>query len=138
MSEDESIPHILARISKSTRVPWVAVILAMIASIALLALQDISLVASVTDVLIFTGFMLVNASVILLSFKEPFGARPFRIPFNIGKLPVTAVLGIFTCLALLLSFDLGIILIGVGFIIMGDAFYELTRKLHHKKKGLAF
>ncbi|MBU1120352.1 MAG: amino acid permease [archaeon] len=135
IGEDEDIPHIVAKIHPKTRTPYIAIALVFIATVIFVFLGRIDFVAYATDYVLFLVFIVINAAVIAMRFKEPNTVRPFRIPFNIGRIPVTAVLGIITCIVLIgqiLQIHLDVIITSSVIIVIGLAFYEVARIRHHK------
>ncbi len=119
MARDRALPAPLCRVSKRTGTPTLAVLFAMIMSLLMLLLGDISLVANATVYGILIVFLFVNLSVILLRRRVPDADRPFKIGLNIKWMPVTAVLGAVVCLLLLFSFDPLIILIQFTIVVAG-------------------
>lgn len=129
MSRDGSLPKILSRIHKSRRTPWVAVVFIMFCTMLFILLGDIKLVASITDFCTFAVYCFVNASLIILRYKEPNRKRLFSVPLNIGKFPILPFLGLVTLI--LLTVNLKPVSILLGFIILISAvpFYYLLRKI---------
>jgi len=128
MSKDRSFPKILSKVHKKRRTPWMAVLVTMIFSMLFVLLGDIKIVASITDFGIFSVFILVNASLILLRYAKPKVKRPFKTPLNIGKFPVIGLLGLISCSTLLFHLEPITLLYGVGLIFAGVVFYFLLKK----------
>jgi APA family basic amino acid/polyamine antiporter len=85
-------------------------------------LGDLTLVASVTDFAVYLVFLAVNATVIVLRFKQPAIKRPFSVPIRFGPVPVIPVVAIGAVLVLLTQLDataagLGVLLAGLGLIV---------------------
>ncbi len=97
----------------------VAIVAVMLLSIAFLFSGDIAFVASANDFILFATFVVINASLITLRRKEPELPRPFRVPFAFGWVPVLPVLGILTCLFLIVHLDGAAILLGLGIAVVG-------------------
>lgn len=120
ISKENALPKIFSRVSKKTKTPFVAVIGVVIASMIFLSLGSLKLIANLTNFTIFVTFIVVNASVIYLRFKKPTNTG-FKIPLTFKKIPIIPLLGILSCIFMLinLSFDVliaGLILLGIGFI----------------------
>jgi APA family basic amino acid/polyamine antiporter len=128
MSKDGSLPKILSKVHKKRRTPWIAVFVTMIFSMLFVLLGDIKIVASITDLGVFSTFILVNASLILLRYVKPKAKRPFKTPLNIGKFPVIGLLGLISCSTLLFHLEPITLLYGVGLIFAGVIFYFLLKK----------
>jgi APA family basic amino acid/polyamine antiporter len=86
---------------------------------AFLFAGEIDFVANVTNFTLFVTFVVINASVILLRYRAPEAVRPFRIPGNIGRLPVIPVLGVFSSLFLLAQLDAMVLLVGGVLVVIG-------------------
>src|SRR3989338_6806738 len=129
IAEDKELPHIISRVDRKTQTPTVALIVAAVFSIAFLFFGNISTIANATDFLLFAAFIVINLSVIKLRYSLPEAERPFKIPFNIGKLPVIPVLGVLACLFLISGIEARIIGVGAALAFLGLAFEK-----HHWRK----
>ena len=119
MSRDGSLPKILSRIHKSRRTPWVAALVIMFCTMFFVLFRDIKIVASIADFCTFAVYCFVNASLIILRYKEPERERLFRVPLNIGKFPILPFVGLASIVLLAVNLDPLTILL--GFIILGLA-----------------
>jgi amino acid transporter len=79
-----------------------------------------------TNFAVFATFIIINGALISLRLKEkkPF-TKGFRAPFNIKKIPVTAVLGLFSSLFLMFQLPMFVILGGVGLLVGGAVFHKV-------------
>ena len=118
----------LSVISQKTRTPHVAIIVAAVLAILFSLLGKINVVAGLTDFAIFAVFIVVNASLIYLRYKEPNTKRGFRVPFSIGRFPVLPLLGIITTAFLLIHLDKMIVLIGMIMTAFGFVIYSFFEK----------
>ena len=100
MSEEGSLPKMFSRVGKKRRTPYVAVWASAIIAVLLVLIKDIGFVADLTTVLLFATFALINLSAIVLRYKDN-RKRVFKMPLNIGKFPVLALLGIISSLVML-------------------------------------
>lgn len=120
MAELRSLPISLSYINKSTHTPILATLLVAVFSLLFVFVGNIETVANLTNFMVFCTFILINGAAIVLRYTEGDHAA-FRMPLNIGRFPVPALLGLLFSIALLLSMaDLipyGIILIIAGIII---------------------
>ena len=119
MASDLSLPPVLARVHPRTRTPWAAIVAVALASMAFLVAGEIGFVANVTNFTLFVTFVVINASVILLRYRAPDVARPFRIPGTVGFLPVIPVVGIISSLFLLVQLDPPVLLVGGTLVVLG-------------------
>jgi basic amino acid/polyamine antiporter, APA family len=128
MAKEHSLPHILANVHKKTRTPWVAISVISLLSILFLFVGNIEMVANLTNFTVFITFIIINLSLIKLRHTHPKLKRPFKTPFNIGKLPVLALLGVLTSVFLLMNLELQIHLYGVVLIAIGAIIYKCIPK----------
>jgi basic amino acid/polyamine antiporter, APA family len=105
MSEENSLPKIFSKVHSKRKTPWVAILVFSLISLIFLFIQNIEVTAALTDIGIFTLFFFVNASAIMLRFTQPNLKREWKIPFNIGKIPLLSVLGALSCLIMIFSLN---------------------------------
>jgi len=83
----------------SYKTPYLSIIILIIMSIILISIfKNIGTTAIYGDVLILIIFTVVNITVITLRYTYPEIERKYRIPFNVGKLPIPSVVAIILCL----------------------------------------
>jgi APA family basic amino acid/polyamine antiporter len=121
ISHQDAIPKVFSIVGKRFRTPWVAIISIVAAAMLFLFLGDLKTIANLTNFTIFSVFIMINASVIYFRYKKP-RITGFRVPLNVGRLPVIPFLGIVTSLFMIgnLSYDvlvLGLVLIVIGFVV---------------------
>ncbi|MDO8647300.1 MAG: APC family permease [Candidatus Diapherotrites archaeon] len=129
IAEDKELPHIIAKVDRKTHTPIIAVALSGILAMAFLFVGGIELIANSTDLMLFIAFAIVNLTVIRLRFSEPKMHRPFKIPFNIGRVPIPAVLGFLTSSLLMFGINKDAFIVGLGLVALGIAFEEF----HYRK-----
>lgn len=132
MANDNALPQFISKVHDKTKTPWISILIIMVFSIVFILLENIDLVANLTSFAVFLNFMLINVSVISLRYKKPNWNRPFKIPLNIGKLPVTPIFGILSSLLMLSQFNLNVVLVGSVVIASGAIFFFLNEKLTMK------
>jgi APA family basic amino acid/polyamine antiporter len=98
--EYQVFPTVFSRVHPSRRTPHYAVALVGAATLPFVLLGDIAIVAGLANVMLLVVFVLVNAALLRLRFSRPDAERGFRAPVNFGRLSVTAVLGLVSCVAL--------------------------------------
>lgn len=101
MASGGALPMILSRVWERRGTPWTAILLISGVALLPLALQNISVVANITNATLFMTFIAINAALIVLRFRCPEAPRPFRVPFNVRGVPVLPVCGILFSLFLL-------------------------------------
>lgn len=119
MAESSSMPTILAKVHPVRRTPWVAILVVMLLSMIFVFSGDIAFVASANDFILFATFIVINGGLIALRYKDPDRPRPFRVPLSVGRLPIPPVLGILTCIFLIIHLDTAAILVGFGLAFIG-------------------
>ena len=97
---------------------------------AFASLGDIGLIAGVTDFAVYCTFLSVNLAVVALRYRVPEAPRAFRIPFSIGRVPVTAVLGTISVVAMVGFLAPSAWLVGAGTLIVGAALFVTLRGAH--------
>ena len=128
VSREHSMPKCLGNVGKSGT-PYISVFIVMLFSIVALFIGELGTIARLTTLGILILFSVINLSLIFLRYREPKTKRPFKLPVNIGRFPVIALLGLLSCLWLIfyIAIDLGFnMLIFEAFIIIaGVALYKL-------------
>jgi len=99
MSRDGLLPERFARVHPRFRTPYVTTILTGVAVAIPAAFVDIGEAAELTNIGTLFAFILVCAGVIVLRYTDPDRPRPFRTPL----VPLVPLLGIASCLYLMLS-----------------------------------
>ncbi len=113
------LPGILATVHPSRRTPWVAIFATMALSLLFIFAGDIAFVANVDNFTLFVTFLVINAAMIILRYKEPKASRPFRVPFSTGKFPLLPLLGIVFCIFMLLQLEVKVFFTGTALVVLG-------------------
>ena len=126
MASDNALPGFFSVIGKRNT-PIYAILFVTIASLIIALLTNIKLVAMITDISLFLVYGFVNSSLIALRYKQPNLKRGFKTPFNIGKFPVLAFLGLLSSIFMLFYFEKKIILIEILVLAIGYLTYKVLR-----------
>jgi len=118
IAEQKTLPRLFLSVSKRTRTPWAAIFAVIILSMAFLLIRNLEVIANLTNFTIFVVFIMVNASVIYLRYKEPIETG-FHVPLSIGKMPVIPLLGVIVSLFMLVNLSVDILLLGAVLIAVG-------------------
>jgi APA family basic amino acid/polyamine antiporter len=135
MARDNALHPVLARIHIRRNTPWIAIIVTMLITMAVVAFSGGS-IAAVANVAVFTIFIvyaLVNLALIWLRYSRPTVQRPFKSPITIGWFPILAGLGLATSLAMLTQFDPLTSTAGIGTIAIGLLAYFVTNR-HRRER----
>jgi APA family basic amino acid/polyamine antiporter len=98
-------PPVLGRTLAARQTPAAATVFAGGIALAFLPLGGVGFVGSVASLLALLAFAAVNAALVRLRFTRPEAARPFRVPLQIGRLPVLVVLGLMMVVLLFAQFE---------------------------------
>lgn len=122
MAATGSLPSGLSRVH-NRQAPWRAILFVTIIAGSLTLVGDLKLLASATDALIYVMFILTNIVVIVLRKRRPEATRPFRVPFDIGWVPVVPIVGIIVTVGMSSQLDISSILLALLFIAAGIAIF---------------
>ena len=114
MASTGAVPHQLGAVNRRTRTPLLATLVCAGIAAPVVAVGDIALIASITDFAVYTVFLAVNATVIVLRLRQPKRPRPFRTPLSVHGLPVLPGLGLAAVVIMLLQLELRALLIGAA------------------------
>ncbi len=125
MSSENSLPKFLSKIHYKNKTPYYAVFVAGVISIIFTLNGSIGDVAALTNLSVFLFFFAVNASLIILRYKNRANksSTGFRSPINISWFPVLPFIGSLFCLLMfftqywntinILGFEIPILILGV-------------------------
>ena len=132
-------PKALSAVHPERKTPIAAILVSMILALAAIFIGDITLVANITNFTVFITFITMNLAVIWLRYDWPHAKRGFKVPLNIGKFPVLPIFGAFTCVFMITTFPIEIIVGGFATILLGLAIYILAGKgwaRQHKERRI--
>ncbi len=127
MASSGSLPKILSHISKTRKTPVIATFVVCLLAAIPVFLNDISIAANASDFAIFVTFAVINLSVIKLRYTDK-TKRIFKMPLNIGRMPILALLGLISSILLLFSLPLDVIFYGFVLIVISFITYEIVKK----------
>ena len=125
MAARGSLPRFLAWIHPSVHTPVRAIVLSLVVSVGFALSGDIGLVAGATNFAVFVGFAAVSLSLIVLRFTQADTPRPFRVPLNLGRLPLLPIAGLGFVGFMMANLDRDALLIGGGLFLSGLVAMEL-------------
>jgi len=121
MASTAALPRFLAWVHPGKRTPARAIALALVVSAGFALSGDIGLVAGATNFAVFIGFAAVNVSLIVLRYTRPDVPRPFRVPLNVGRLPLLPIVALASIAFLTANLERNALLIGAGLFVSGVA-----------------
>lgn len=101
----------LSYVSQKKQTPVTALLLILILMCAFALIGKIETIARIANFFIFATFLLVNIAVIVLRVKDKNLSRPYRMPLNIGNIPLISIVAILLII-LLLGYNIAALLQG--------------------------
>lgn len=128
MSSDHSLPSIISRIHSRDKTPFVSIVITSTIAMLFVLSGNLKHVAFITNFGIFALFFMVNLSAIILRLTKPSRKRVFRMPGNIGQIPVISLFGAIASVFMISRVDLNAAIFGAVAILLGiPAYYALKR-----------
>lgn len=119
---------------RNRKSPRNSVLATLVVACSLLFIGDIHQLAASTDALIYLMFLLVNVIVIMLRIKRPNDSRPFRIPGDIGKVPLLPIFGIGVTLLMASQLDLRSVILAAVLTAAGPVLFGVVRMSYGKQR----
>ncbi len=98
MSRDKLLPDIFSKLHKKYKTPHINTVIVGVIVAASTLVLDLNAAAELCNIGTLTAFMMVCAGIIVLRRVDPDRKRPFKVPF----VPVVPILGILSCLFLII------------------------------------
>ena len=134
MARDGLVPPVLGRVDKRSNVPYVGTLVTGGVAALTAGFAPLGLLGELISIGTLLAFAVVCAGILILRRIAPEARRPFRTPW----VPVVPLLGVLSCLALMLSLPNGTWIRLVLWVGMGLAVYALYGRRHSKlRKELA-
>jgi APA family basic amino acid/polyamine antiporter len=134
MARDGLVPPVLGRIDKRSNVPYVGTLVTGGVAALTAGFAPLGLLGELISIGTLLAFAVVCAGILILRRIAPEARRPFRTPW----VPVVPLLGVLSCVALMLSLPNGTWIRLVLWVGLGLAVYALYGRRHSKmRKELA-
>jgi basic amino acid/polyamine antiporter, APA family len=136
---NRQIPSRLGRLHPRRSTPVVVIAIGTVLALAVVVPGNLGFLAETYAFGAALAFMLVHASVISLRFREAARDRPYRMPLNVGRVPIPAVLGMLAsagALVAVTALGSGARIVGPVWLALGLALY-LTYRVTQGKPVLA-
>lgn len=124
MASTGYLPASLGRVHRHV-VPRNALGLAIGLGALLIMVEDLDLLASATDALIYFLFLVTNTVVIVLRKQRPDSERPFRVRGTIGWVPVVPILAVIVTVVLSFQLDSDAVFLALGLLTGGFVVRQL-------------
>jgi APA family basic amino acid/polyamine antiporter len=121
MSRDGLLPRIFSRVNPRTRTPIAVIVGAGLTHATIAGFAPITMVASLVNIGTLAAFCAVCIGVIVLRYRRPDLARPFRVPW----MPVLPLAGVAGCVWLMAHLGRTTWLSFIGWMLAGLAVYFL-------------
>lgn len=122
MAREGRLPRPLSRVSKKGS-PTLAIALSFLLASLFVLVENLGLVAEITNLGTFITFISVNLSAIWLRIKMPDLDRPFKTPLQVGKVPIIPLAGLLSSGLLITQLSYESIVYGSIALLIGLLFY---------------
>jgi APA family basic amino acid/polyamine antiporter len=102
ISKETKSLKLFSYVSPKQSTPLLSLLVVFVLSCCFSLIGEIETIARIATVFIFVTFIIVNLSVIVLRFKRKSVKRPYKIPFNIYRVPLISAVGIILTVILLI------------------------------------
>jgi APA family basic amino acid/polyamine antiporter len=126
MSRDRLLPPAVSKVHPRFKTPYITTIITGLIVALCAALFPIQLLGEMTSIGTLFAFVVVSAAVIVLRIKRPEARRPFRVPFGY----LIPVLGVLSCLYLMLSLPAATWVRFLGWLDIGILIYWFYGRTH--------
>jgi basic amino acid/polyamine antiporter, APA family len=126
MSRDQLLPAAVSKVHPRFGTPYITTIITGVVVALFAALTPINAVAEMTSIGTLFAFVVVCAAVMMLRVKRPDAHRPFRVPFGY----LFPVLGVLSCLYLMLSLPAVTWVRFLGWLDLGMMIYWFYGRTH--------
>jgi APA family basic amino acid/polyamine antiporter len=133
MSRDRLLPAGASKVHPRFKTPYVTTIITGVIVAVCAALVPIQILGEMTSIGTLFAFMIVCAAVMMLRLKRPEARRPFKVPGGF----VIPVLGIVSCLYLMLSLPVATWIRFLGWLNLGMLIYWVYGRVHSPLRDAA-
>ncbi len=108
MGKEGDLPKKFGLLDKVKKTPWFAIVVLGILVVILTVTGAIRVLAQVTDIIVLFVFVIINIAVIKLRYSSK-KVKGYRMPLNIGRMPVLALLGVVSSAVILVITVLNVV-----------------------------
>ncbi|KHO48418.1 MAG: amino acid permease [archaeon GW2011_AR5] len=132
MAEDKAMPKALLKVGKR-KTPYVCILLITAVSLVFVMYTGIKDIALLVDFSAFFVFAMINLSALILRFTQPNMKRQFKVPLNIGRVPLLPLLGFLISSYMIFNFAISLIWYGIMVMVAGYVFYKFQESENGKR-----
>src|SRR3954447_1680763 len=126
MSRDHLLPAGVSKVHPKFRTPYITTIITCVIVSIVAAFVPIQILGEMTSIGTLFAFVVVSLAVIVLRVKRPEAVRPFRVPFGY----IIPVLGVVSCLYLMVSLSVMTWVRFLGWLDIGMVIYWFYGRTH--------
>src|SRR5436190_6572080 len=126
MSRDQLLPAGVSKVHPKFRTPYITTIITCVIVSIVAAFVPIQILGEMTSIGTLFAFVVVSLAVIILRIKRPDAVRPFRVPLGF----VIPVLGVVSCLYLMVSLSVMTWVRFLGWLDIGMVIYWFYGRTH--------
>lgn len=134
LSRNRQIPSLLGRLHPTRSTPYITIVLAALCAAALVLPQSVEMLVGIYAFGALLGISIAHASVVAMRYREPAVRPAFEVPWSVrfrgGRLPLPAVIGLTTSVAVWISVIAthpAARYVGSGWMLAGIVFYVVYR-----------
>lgn len=128
MANDGLLPKTFSKLHPKYKTPWISNLIVMTFVSIIVAFVPISVVGHMTSIGTLLAFVMVCVGVIILRYRYPEHARSFRVPV----FPLFPILGILSCLLMMVSLDMETWARFIIWLIVGVVIYAVYGYSHSR------
>ena len=131
MGRDGLMPRAFSRVHAKTATPWLGTIVTGVVATVIAGVVPLGLLGELVSIGTLLAFAIVCCGVLVLRVRRPHEPRPFRVPFA----PWTPLLGVVSCMGLMLSLPLATWVRLVVWLALGALVYFLYGIRHSELRN---
>ncbi len=133
MAAAKVLPKVLIRLHRKRNTPYISIIVIAAVALTFVVMGDLKDIAFLVDFSAFLIFAMMNLSCFVLRLTQPKTERLFKVPGNIGKIPVLPLVGFLVSTYMLLQFEIQTAWYAVLVIVVGYIFAKYMESENNPK-----
>jgi APA family basic amino acid/polyamine antiporter len=119
MAKTDALPRFLAFVYPRRQTPVRAIAISMLLAAAFATTGELAFVAGATNFAVYVAFAAACVSLLVLRYKQPETARPFKVPLTVGRLPLLPIVGLALVGLQITNLKLDVLAVGAGLFLSG-------------------